>query len=72
MPRLSSCQHFPYLASGLRGFSDVEGKEGIKFLNPVNFVKFIRLPARNMNSGSAHFVREPLTMFLLPSRRSAF
>jgi hypothetical protein len=69
MPRLSSCQHFPYLASGLRGVPDVEGKEGIKFFNPVNFVKFIRLLAHNMNSGSVHFVREPLAMFVLPSCR---
>ncbi len=71
MSSLSSRRYFPYLASRLGGISDVERKEGIKFFNPVNFVKFIRLPARNMNSGSAHFAREAVAMLLLLFRWSA-
>lgn len=66
MPDLSPLRYFSYLASGLGRIFDGDGKEGIQFFNPVNFVKFVRLMARNMNGGNAYFVAAGV----LRSRRS--
>ena len=69
MPRLSSSHHISYLASGLRVVPDGEGKEGIRFFDPVNFVKFVRLLVRNMNGSSAFLTGEAMDASVFSSRR---
>ena len=66
MPDSPPLRYFPYIASGLGCILGGEGKEGIKFFNPVNFVKFVRLMAHNMNGADAYFA----TTCFLQFRRS--
>lgn len=52
---LRTHRYFPYLASGLSENFGFEGKEWVKYLNPVNYVKFVRLSAREMNGDGVIF-----------------
>lgn len=48
-------RYFPYLASGLSDNFGFGGQQWIKFLNPVNYVKFVRLSALKMNGDGVTF-----------------
>lgn len=54
MSNPSPLQLLSHLASGLGEGFDAKGMAGFFFFNTVKFVKFIRLPARNMNGGGGY------------------
>lgn len=67
-----SSSSFVYLANGSQDFSGVAGRAGHSFFNPVNFVMFVSLSARNMNEAMAQFVIGLMAISGRPACRRIF
>ena len=72
MSNLPPPQYLSYLASGLRGVSDVDAATGFFFFNTVKFVKLIGLLAGNMNDWGRISSHECAAIIVLSSRRRVF